>query len=59
MFLDVEITTALSVGANTILGTIGIINYDGFDVDASGNLDALGTLTAGSANEVITLSTGK
>ena len=39
---DTDYTNALSVGANAILGTTGIINYDNFDVDASGNLAAVG-----------------
>ncbi len=49
----------INLGANSIVGSTGIIDYTNFDVDASGNVDALGTLTAGSANEVLTLSTGK
>ncbi len=53
------IGTGISMGANDIVGTTGIINYTGFDVDASGNLDALGTITAGSGNVQVTDATGK
>jgi hypothetical protein len=56
---DTNIGTGISMGANDIVGTTGIINYNNFDVDASGNIDTTGTLTAGSGNEVLTLSTGK
>ena len=53
------IGTGISMGANDIVGTTGIINYTGFDVDASGNLDALGTITAGSGNVQVTDAAGK
>ena len=33
---DADIATALSVGANDIVGTTGLINYTNFDVDAAG-----------------------
>lgn len=33
---DTDIATALSVGANDIVGTTGLINYTNFDVDAAG-----------------------
>ncbi|MEK7572423.1 MAG: hypothetical protein AAB493_01010, partial [Patescibacteria group bacterium] len=36
----------------------GIIDYTGFDIDASGNLDVLGTITAGSGNIAITVAAG-
>lgn len=38
---DADIVTALSVGANDIVGTTGLINYTNFDVDASGNVTGL------------------
>jgi hypothetical protein len=41
-----NIVTALSVGANDIIGTTGLINYTNFDVDAAGNVSAVdGTFT--------------
>jgi len=43
---NATITTALSVGANDIIGTTGLINYTNFDVDASGNIVSTGNLTA-------------
>ncbi|MDO8529927.1 MAG: hypothetical protein Q7S10_00735 [bacterium] len=46
------------MGTNALTGTIGIIDYTGFDVDASGNLDALGTITSGSGNTAMTDATG-
>ncbi|OIQ04351.1 MAG: hypothetical protein COZ86_02355 [Candidatus Moranbacteria bacterium CG_4_8_14_3_um_filter_41_13] len=49
----------ISMGVQALNGTTGVINYTGFDVDASGNLDALGTLTAGSGNIQVTDATGK
>lgn len=49
----------ISMGAQALNGTTGVINYTGFDVDASGNLDALGTITAGSGNIQVTDSAGK
>lgn len=42
---DAEIATALSVGANDILGTTGLINYTNFDVDAAGAVTAASTIT--------------
>jgi len=48
----------LAMGTNSITGTTGIIDYTGFDVDASGNLDALGTITAGSGNVALTNAAG-
>ena len=53
---DTDYTNALSVGANAIIGTTGIINYTNFDVaadgdvdcvdlDASGNIVAVGNIT--------------
>ena len=52
---DAEIVTALSVGANDIVGTTGLINYDNFDVDANGNItvavsQGLDTNAAGALN---------
>ncbi|MBI2473835.1 hypothetical protein HYV70_04780, partial [Candidatus Uhrbacteria bacterium] len=41
---DTDIVTALSVGANDIVGTTGLINYTNFDVDGSGNAIIGGTL---------------
>lgn len=38
---DAEIGTAVSVGANDIVGTTGVINYDNFDVGADGDLDRI------------------
>ena len=38
---DAEIGTALSVGANDIVGTTGLINYTNFDVGADGDLDRI------------------
>lgn len=49
----------ISIGTQALTGTTGIIDYTNFDVDASGNIDVGGTITAGSANTVLTLSTGK
>jgi hypothetical protein len=37
----------IAMGAQALTGTTGIINYDGYDVDASGNLDALVTFCSG------------
>lgn len=42
---DAEIGTALSVGANDIVGTTGLINLNNFDVDASGNIVSAGDIT--------------
>jgi hypothetical protein len=41
---DAGITNAINVGANVILGTTAVINFDNFDVDASGNTAIAGTL---------------
>ncbi|MEK7335233.1 MAG: hypothetical protein AAB222_07925, partial [Candidatus Binatota bacterium] len=35
---DADIVTALSVAANDIVGTTGLINYTNFDVNAAGNI---------------------
>ncbi len=43
---DAEIGTALSVGANDIVGTTGLINYTNFDVDASGAITAATGITS-------------
>lgn len=42
---DTNYTNAISVGDNAILGSTGIIDYDNFDVDASGNVIIGGDLT--------------
>ncbi|EKD32840.1 MAG: hypothetical protein ACD_76C00135G0001 [uncultured bacterium] len=46
---DALIATAMSVGANDIVGTTGLINYTYFDVDASGNVLTNGSITAGTS----------
>lgn len=56
---DSDLTNALSIADNNIVGTTAAIDFTNFDVGTTGNLDAGGTLTAGSGNEVLTLSTGK
>ena len=38
---DAEITNAINVGANAIVGTTAILNFTNFDVDASGNITVL------------------
>jgi hypothetical protein len=38
---NATLTNAIDVGANTIAGTTAVINFDNFDVDASGNLTAV------------------
>ena len=58
--VDTDIATALSVGANDIVGTTGLINYNNFDVAATGNItvqpaygldtNAAGALLLGAAN---------
>src|SRR3989344_2398578 len=48
----------ISIAANALTGTTGIIDYTNFDVDASGNTDIGGTITAGSSNTAVTLATG-
>lgn len=57
---DSDIVTALSVGANDILGTTATINFTNFDVDTAGNItvaagtgldtNAAGTLNIGNVN---------
>ncbi len=37
---DANITNALNIGTNTILGTTGVIDFSSFDVDGSGNVTA-------------------
>jgi len=41
---DETITNAINIGANTILGTTGVIDFTNFDVDGSGNLTLAGTI---------------
>ena len=48
----------ISIAANALTGTTGIIDYTNFDVDASGNADIGGTITSGSSNIAVTLATG-
>ena len=60
---DTDLTNAISVGDNAILGTTGVINYDAFDVDAagavtctaldagSGTITTLGSLNVGTVVE--------
>lgn len=43
---DAEITNAINVGANNIVGTTAVINFTNFDVDGSGNTTIAGTLDA-------------
>lgn len=38
---DTDIATAISVGANDIVGTTGLINYTNFDVNADGDVTAV------------------
>lgn len=48
---DPEIGTALSVAANDIVGTTGLINYTNFDVEADGDIVSAGKITlAGTAS---------
>ena len=42
---DDDIVNAINVGANVILGTTGVINFNSFDVDGSGNVDIAGNFT--------------
>jgi hypothetical protein len=50
----------LFIGTQALTGTTGNIDYTNFDVvGSSGNTDIGGTITVGSGNEVLTLSTGK
>ena len=56
---DAEIVNAINVGANTILGSTGIINYDNFDVDASGNVTVADlVITGGNINPSAALTLG-
>lgn len=54
---DPEITTAFSVGANDINGTTGLINYDNFDVDASGNITIAGDIAVNGGDMTTSTST--
>ena len=49
---DAEITTAINVGPNIILGTTAVINFDGFDVAATTGA----TIIAGSAEGTAALT---
>jgi hypothetical protein len=49
----------ISIGAQALTGTTGLINYTNFDVDASGNVDIGGTFTAGSGGVQVTDAAGK
>ena len=40
----------ISLGTQTLQGTTAVIDFTNFDVDASGNVDVGGTLTAGTGN---------
>jgi hypothetical protein len=63
-----NIATALSVGANDIVGTTGLINYTNFDVDAAGavvctaldagagTIETTGDLTIGGTADIGTLA---
>ena len=53
-------TAAGTIDMNTqiLSGTTGRIDYTNFDVGATGNTDIGGTITAGSGNTAVTLSTG-
>lgn len=49
----------ISIGTQTFTGSTGNIDYTNFDViGSSGNTDIGGTITAGSSNTVLTLTTG-
>jgi hypothetical protein len=59
---DADIATALSVGANDIVGTTGLINYTNFDVNAAGNItvaaaEGLDTNAAGALELGVTNAT--
>lgn len=41
---DAELVNAINVGANVILGTTAVINFDNFDVDANGEITAASDL---------------
>lgn len=47
---DTDYTNAISVGDNAILGTTGVINYDNFDVDASGNVTCADLTASGNVS---------
>ncbi len=49
----------IDMNTQILAGSTGRIDYTNFDVGATGNTDIGGTITAGSGNEAITLSTGK
>jgi len=58
--INIADTTGTITTGLTMSGTFtNYIDTPNFDVDNSGNLDFSGTITAGSGNEVVTLSTGK
>lgn len=48
----------IDINTQTLAGTTGRIDYTNFDVGATGNTDIGGTITAGSGNTAVTLSTG-
>ncbi|MBI5456882.1 hypothetical protein HY969_04035 [Candidatus Kaiserbacteria bacterium] len=47
-----NIGTGISLGANDIVGTNAVINFDAFDVDASGNITGITLDTGQGANEL-------
>lgn len=49
---DAEITNALNIGANIIVGTTGVIDFTDFDVDADGKV----TLAPDSAGDAISIT---
>ncbi len=53
-----NIVTALNVGANDIVGTTGLINYNNFDVDASGNVISAGNVAVNGGSLTTTAATG-
>ena len=56
---DAGITNALNVGANTIAGTTAVVDFDNFDIDASGNTTIGGTLgVTGAVTLTAALSVG-
>lgn len=46
---DTDIVAALSVGANSILGTTGVIDYTHFDVNADGDVECVDLTASGTA----------
>ncbi|MCS7092622.1 MAG: MerR family DNA-binding transcriptional regulator, partial [Patescibacteria group bacterium] len=44
---DPEIVNAINIGANTILGTTGVIDFTNFDVSAGGNVTAVSFTVGG------------